>query len=195
MVFFRAYWPILTPLFLSLIGLSVGTIMTYIQMRSTNRIKKAEFTDQVTKRLRFDRDLAKISNEIIHNKVWDEIVVRNKCKLYVSGSEERLLFQKFLAYLSYICYLHKKNVINKQEMIFWEYQIKVVCTKTRSRNYLWNAFHLAIEHQTVSSFCYLMDYGIKRKFFPTEFKTGKSIQGLFEPMGRLKEIRKDKITR
>lgn len=140
---------------LSVILVIIGGLFAYKQWEYSNKIKRAEFLDQIITNLRFDREIAETINMIDYSNGWyDEYFHNNR-----SGLEYKV--DKVLSYLSYICYLVKEKHIRKIDFVILEYEINRICLSPAVKCYLWNLYHFSVSQKSKCSFQYLIDYGIQ----------------------------------
>lgn len=150
----------LTAISLILVGVSV--IFAVIQWSVSNKIKRAEFIDQIIEKLRFDEDMAMTMYKIDYNeKHWynDDF----------HGGKFEFAVDKLLSYLSYICYLSITKNISKEEFKFLQYEVIRACSSDDVKSYLWNLYHFSRKHNSKCSFEHLISFGIENKIFDKDF--------------------------
>lgn len=91
-----------------LLFVAMSGILAWYQFKESNKIKKAEFINKIVIKLRFDEEMAEIMRKIDYGE-----------ECWYTGSEDfhnnpnsiESKIDKFLSYLSYICYLRAtKNI-------------------------------------------------------------------------------------
>lgn len=83
---------------LSLIGVAIGGIFALYQYKKAVSLKRADYINELTERLRNDIDISDSIYMLDYSKKWYNENFHN------SGEKERKL-DKTLSYFSYICYL------------------------------------------------------------------------------------------
>ncbi|MCL2041989.1 MAG: hypothetical protein FWG84_08145 [Bacteroidales bacterium] len=132
------------------------------QFYKNTKIKRAEFLNQILEKLRFDENLTTTMYVVDYNQVWYDNKFHN--------SEFEGNIDKLFSYLDYICYLKSTRNIKGTEFKICQYEINRVCVSIATQQYLWNLYHFSKKNNTDSSFQYLIDYGIEKNLFPTDFK-------------------------
>jgi hypothetical protein len=95
----------------------IGGIFSLTQWRSGNKVKRAEFLEQIISKLIFDEEIVKTMYMIDYNYNWyDEHFHNNK-----NGLEKSV--DKLLAYIDYICYLKEIRNITQKEFVIIQYEI------------------------------------------------------------------------
>lgn len=140
----------------SIIIAIIGGIFAYKQWKYANKTKRADFINQIINKLRYSDEMIDIWYRIEYNSKWyDENFHNNKefeCKM-----------DKFLSFLSYICYLYELKHITNKEFSILQYEINRTCKSSEIQNYLWNLYHFSAFQKYDCSFQYLIDYGIKNE--------------------------------
>ena len=142
---------------LSLILIVVGGIFALVQWISTNRIKRAEFINQIIEKLRFDPEMSETMQMIDYDSMWYKESFHN------SSNDDENRVDRLLSYLTYICYIKDIGFLHKKEFAILEYELCRICTSPSVCAYLWNLYHFSKNNNTKCSFQYLIDYGIKKK--------------------------------
>ena len=150
---------------ISFLFIVVGGSFALFQYYSSVKTKRAEFINQILEKLRFDKDLATTAYIFDYNQNW-----YNKS---FHGSEIEGSIDKLLSYLDYICYLRFTKNITKTEFKVFQYKIHRACIT--SKIYLWNLHNFSKKNNTTCSFQFLIDYGIKNKLFPKDFKENTTL--------------------
>jgi hypothetical protein len=152
---------------ISLAFVAIGGVFIYFQWKKSLKIKRAEFINQIIEKLRFDDDLPKTMYEIEYRQNWYSISFHE--------SEFENDVDKLFSYIDYICYLRNTNNISKKEFQVFKYEIHRICVSVSTQIYLWNLYHFSKGNNADCSFQHLIDYGIKNKLFPKDFKKDKTI--------------------
>jgi hypothetical protein len=148
----------------TIIGLVIAgitSIVGLIQWKKSNMIRKAEFLKQIIHKLRFDDNMTKTMYIIDYSNNW-----YNKS---FHESDEEKEYDKFFAYLNYVCYLRNTRIISKKEFDILKYEINRVCCNNSVKAYLWNLYHFSSKNNVKSSFNELIEYGIKEKIIEDNF--------------------------
>jgi hypothetical protein len=152
---------------ISLFFVLIGGCFALFQWRSSLKIKRAEFINQILDKLRFDMELTEIMYIVDYDQNWYNESFHN--------SEEEVTIDKLFSYLDYICYLKFTNNITKTEFRIFQYEIHRVCISPSSQRYLWNLFHFSKKNNTCCSFLYLLDYGINIGIIDGNLKTNRNL--------------------
>ena len=155
--------------FISLIFVVIGGCFALWQWKKNNKIKQAEFFNQIIEKLRFDENLSQIMYVVDYNQQWYSKSFHNNDKEFENTID------KLFSYLDYVCYLNETNVITKNEFKIFKYEINRVCISVSTKYYLWNLYHFSKKNNTDCSFQYLIDYAIKNKLFPKNFKNNTEL--------------------
>ena len=142
---------------LSVILAIVGGFFAYRQWTAANKIKRGEFIDQIIKKLRFDKNIAKTMYMIDYDHDW-----YNE-SFHDTGSKVEGEVDKLFSYLSYICYLYDLKNISRKEFEILRYEINRVCSSHDAQSYLWILYHFSRAQKSKCSFQYLINYGIKNR--------------------------------
>ena len=151
----------------------IGGIFAGIQWHVSNKIKRAEFIDDIIAKLSFDKGLARTMYMIEYSnylkKPWYD-------DNFHTGSDLEFDVDKLLSYMSYICYLKKTKNIKNEEFKFLQYEIVRVCSSKDVQTYLWNIYHFARACNTKCSFEHLIEFGLdsKNNFFHDSFLDSES---------------------
>lgn len=142
---------------ISILLVAIGGFFALFQWVSANKIKRAEFINQIIKRLRFNKDMI-YSMHIIE---YDDSCYGDSFHNNKKGNETRI--DKFLSYLCYICYMKQMGIIHKKEFAIFEYELVRTCSSHSVCAYLWNLYHFSKSQNTNCTYQLLIDYGIKNK--------------------------------
>ena len=146
-----------------------GGLFAWWQWRNSNKIKRAELIKQIIEKLRFDKEMLTAMYTIDYDDPW-----------YGEGfhhttSDVEATIDKFLSYLTYICYIKEVGHITKKEFRILGYQLKRTCSSRQVQAYLWNLYHFSALNQIESTFQYLIEYGFRNKIIDEEeFKNEES---------------------
>ena len=153
--------------FISLILAIVGVLFGYYQWKKSVRIKKAEYINELTEKIRTDKDIKEIVYVLDYNHQW------YTSSFHDCGELERKM-DKTLSYFSYICYLYKSHLIQKNEFAFFKYEIERILRNVQIQNYFYNLYHFANKIKTPMTFNFLFEYGKKHNMFDKEFYNSTS---------------------
>ena len=140
----------------------IGLAFAFFQWRKSNSIKRAEYINELTEKVRSDEDIRAIVYRIDYNEDW-----------YTAGfhgsGELEVQVDKTLSYFSYICYLKSMKVVSKKEFSFFEYKINRILKDNNVQRYLFNLYHFSRKDNTSISFNYLLEYGKEKKLLTNDF--------------------------
>ncbi len=158
-------WPPREQLQLISIFLAIcGGIFALIQWKRSNKIKNAEFINNIVEKLRFDKEISRVRYVIEYNPNWyDNTFHGNK-----NGLEPEI--DKFFAYLSYLCYLKRNKLISGNEFSFLQYDLNRLCRSPSAKAYLWNLYHFSKKSHSTCAFHELIGYGLKSGILTDQFK-------------------------
>ena len=154
---------------LSTILMSIGGIFALIQWVSSKKLRRAEFIDQIIKKLRFDKEISETMYMLDYNHNWYTRDFHN------GNSDIEYNVDKLLSYINYICYLYSTKNITNNEFKVLKYEVNRICISPSVQKYLWNLYHWSIKNKTDCSFVYIIDYGIKNSFIKGEFKKDSNL--------------------
>lgn len=147
---------------LSLILAILGAFFGLYQWRKSLKIKRAEYINELTEKIRTDDDIKEVVYILDYGHIWYTSTFHD------CGELERKM-DKTLSYFSYICYLYQSHLITKKEFQFFKYEIERILTNAQIQNYFYNLYHFADKFNTPITFKYLFEYGKKNKMFDHEF--------------------------
>lgn len=145
----------------TIVGIS-GFIFGIWQYRNANKVKKAEFLDRNLRQMREDKDIADVLYELQYHQF------RYTAEFHNTEKESKV--DKALQFLSYICYLRDKHILNKEEFSFFEVDIHQALLNFPLRDYFYNLYHREYEQykcknkeegQKRFTFRYMLLYGRK----------------------------------
>ena len=140
----------------------IGGIVALIQWNDSNKLKRAEYVNNLFKEFNNNADIKQVLYNIDYDIPWYNDDFHN-------GGEIEQSTDEALNYYSYICYLYKTGLIKTKEFDFYKYQIERVLKNKEVQNYLYNIYHNSKYYNNEMSFSYLFKYGEKNNFFNEEF--------------------------
>lgn len=146
----------------ALIIAGLSSFFAIIQWRNSVAIKRAEYINDLTEKIRSDVDIRNVIYMIDYGTDW------YSPDFHGSGELERKV-DKTLSYFSYIVYLREGKIISKREFRFFLYEIERLLVNGNIRDYLYNLYHFSNRAGTPCTFTYLIEYG--RKYYPNLFDT------------------------
>ena len=155
--------------FLSLIAVIVGGCFGYYQWQKSIKIKRAEYLNELTEKIRTDPDISEVVYILDYNQKWYDD------SFHESGELERKV-DKTLSYFSYICYLFENKLITKNEFAFFKYEIDRILVNYSTIRYFYNIYHFSNKHGNPMTFKFLFNYGEKSNIFDSEFYNVRSNQ-------------------
>lgn len=155
--------------FLSLVTVIVGGCFGYYQWQKSIKIKRAEYLNELTEKIRTDPDISEVVYILDYNQKWYDD------SFHESGELERKV-DKTLSYFSYICYLFENKLITKNEFAFFKYEIDRILVNYSTIRYFYNIYHFSNKHGTPMTFKFLFNYGEKAKIFDSDFYNARSDQ-------------------
>ena len=150
-----------------LITVILGGIWGFIQWQISLKIKKAEYINELTQKIRTDTDIKDIIYLFDYGIDWYN---RN----FHGDSELELKVDRTLSYFSYICYLRKRHLIARNEFMFFKYEIERILANKNVQEYFYNLYHFSKKFRIPFTFYYLFEYGRKHNFFNSEFYNNRS---------------------
>jgi hypothetical protein len=137
---------------ISLIVAIIGGIFAIIQWQKSNKIRQAEFINQIITKITSDKNIAETIYMIDNENIWFDDKFGN-------GSEIEVKIDTLFSFLTYICYLYDTKNIRDNEFRIFEYEIRRVCSDKQSQAYLWNLYHWSKQHlKARCSFQNLVEY-------------------------------------
>ena len=155
--------------FLSLVAVIVGGCFGYYQWQKSIKIKRAEYLNELTEKIRTDPDISEVVYILDYNQKWYDD------SFHQSGEFERKV-DKTLSYFSYICYLFENKLITKNEFAFFKYEIDRILVNYSTIRYFYNIYHFSNKHGNPMTFKFLFNYGEKAKIFDSDFYNARSDQ-------------------
>lgn len=153
--------------FASMVLVVIGGFFGYHQWKKSIKIKRAEYLNELTAKIRTDDDISEMIYVLDYDQKWYDD------SFHGSGEFERKM-DKTLSYFSYICYLFENNLIEKNEFNFFKYEIDRILMNRSTIEYFYNIFHFSKKWKAPVTFKYLIEYGKKNKMFDDEFYNSNS---------------------
>ena len=139
----------------------IGGVFVFYQWQHNNRLKKADYINELTEKIRTDKMIKKTVYMFGYDKHWYS-------KEFHSGGNLEIRVDKTLSYFSYICYLKSRRIITKKELYFFRYELESILGNEEVQDYLYNLYHYSASMGVPMTFKYLFDYGKKEKIFIEE---------------------------
>lgn len=153
--------------FISALLVLFGGFFAYHQWKKTIKIKRAEYLNELTEKIRTDCDISEMIYNLDYNQNW------YTSSFHKSGEFERKI-DKTLSYFSYICYLYKNNLIEKGEFNFFKYEIDRILMNQGTINYFYNLYHFSKKCNAPITFKFLFEYGEDGIGYDEEFYNSRS---------------------
>lgn len=147
---------------ISLIMVIVGGIFGYYQWRKNILLRRAEYINELTEKIRTDKYIKDVIYMFDYNYKWYSEQFHGSGKL-------ELKVDKTLSYFSYICYLREQKIISDKEFNFFKYEINRILMNSQVQDYFYNLYHFSNKNNTPITFLYLFRYGEKIKIFDEKF--------------------------
>lgn len=143
-------------IFTVLIGVT-GGVFALIQWRKSNIIKSTELMSEITNKLRFDEVLVRATYNIDYEThFYDE-------NFHKPDNKTAHEIDMLLEYLTFICYLKRKRILNITDLSIIEYEIVTTLEFIEVEMYLWNIYHYAKSWGIKCTFDDLIQYGFAKK--------------------------------
>ena len=166
----------------SLIGAIIGAIssgiVAFVQWNNANKVKRAEFINQMIEKFRIDKDMTQMMYKI----QYDEGYITWYNGDFHGGSETEVVVDKLLTHLSYICYLKKTRNITREEFNIFNPEVINVLRSYNVQSYLWNIYQhtdrsskknciisFLKKPEEIAAFKHLIAFGITNNIFPKDF--------------------------
>lgn len=147
---------------ISLLLVIIGGIFAYYQWRKNISLKRANYINELTEKIRTDPLISDIVYLLDYGEQWYS-------DRFHSSGEFEVKMDKTLSYFSYICYLNKQSIISYKEFKFFKYEIERILVNKEIQDYFYNLYHFSEKFNVPFTFQYLFDYGKDHKFFDDEF--------------------------
>jgi len=148
----------------AIIVTSIGVIIALRQWIQHVKIQRSEFVKQLIDKLRFDESVSEAAYIIDYDLDWYNSTFHNNSNRVLESK-----IDKYLAYLSYLCYLIETKSITKKEVQLFEYKLFRTVQSPSVQAYLWNLTHFSQKFGIKCSCYKLVEYGIKRKIIKNDF--------------------------
>lgn len=167
----------LVSLFCGLLG---GGFALY-QWSRNSIYKRAEIVENLISIVKDDEDVSTILDIIDWNcglyydgKFHLEDALNRKALLEISEDDLFKKIDKTLSHFSYICYLKYQRALTKKDMRIFEYEIRRLVDNKNIANYLYSLYHWSNSLNVKTSFSFLIDYCLDKKYISADFKNVKS---------------------
>jgi len=141
----------------SMLFVATGGFFALSRWKKANNLQRAKFIEQIIEKLRFDKDMADALYLVEYDQDWYD-------DKFHGGSDKEFLIDKFLSYLTYICYLLDTKNISKGEKKIVAYGLSRAFASYPVKAYLWNLYCFTSKREIACTFQYLIDYGINHTF-------------------------------
>ncbi|MCL2005830.1 MAG: hypothetical protein FWG73_06660 [Planctomycetaceae bacterium] len=150
---------------------AIATIVIALwQWEQRRKIRRAEFVKELVEKLRFDDELAE-AGRIIDHDLQNTTFTAD----FYKDKKNELRIDKYLAYLSYLCYLIEAKLITDNETQLFGYKIVRVLESSLVKGYLWNLMRFSEVRLGVKcSFHNLITYGMKHGRIDKDFMTNRN---------------------
>ena len=146
----------------SIILVILGGIFGYYQWRKNILLRRAEYINELTEKIRTDEYIKDVVYMFDYNKKW-------YYESFHQSGELELKVDKTLSYFSYICYLKRQKIITDKEFDFFKYEVERILMNQQVQDYFYNLYHFSKKFKTPFTFKYLFEYGEKGKMFDDDF--------------------------
>ncbi|MBQ6922946.1 MAG: hypothetical protein IJQ66_07650 [Clostridia bacterium] len=111
-----------------------GFAFTVYQIAKSNKVKHAEFIEELLRNIRLNERVIEATYLIDYNRNWYN-------DAFHGGSENEKNIDALFSQLDFICYLYFESLLKKKDFSIFKYEIKRVCHNSQCRNYLWDLYH------------------------------------------------------
>jgi len=142
---------------------------TLLQWQSAKKLKRADLLDTIISKVRLDDQMFLAMIDISHGCLaFDDGGFYNK-----DDAKQKLSYKvdKLLSYFNYTCYLHKTKHISNKELGILKYDLIQIYRSEAIQKYLRQMYRFSANEKIDCVYQYLIDYGIKNKHLPPDFKT------------------------
>lgn len=147
--------------FISIVLAIVGGFFALYRWTKSAQLKRAEYIDSLTEKMRTDDDIKKSIHILEYDSRWFTPNYFN--------SEFEFKMDKTLSFLSYICYLKSRRIISKKEFDFLKYRIVRTLRNHQVLQYFYFLYWFSKIHKVPMSFVYLLEYGEKNRLIDKSF--------------------------
>lgn len=146
---------------ISLLLVIIGGLFTLHQWRKNLKLKRAEYINELTEKIRSDEDV----KHTIYLLEYDDFCYDSS---FHNNIDIELPIDKTLSTFSYICYLRFMKIITENEFDFFSYEIRRILQNCEIQRYLYFLFDFSNKQNVPMTFKYLFDYGIKKGYLNKE---------------------------
>lgn len=159
---------------LTFLAVVVGGVFALLQWRMQIKQKRVEMARELMSTIRDDEDIMMVSDIID----WDDGIsydgkfsVQSSNPFFKEMDEDELFakIDRTLSHFSYICYLNSMNVLKKNDMAFFEYDLRRLTDNEHICNYLFSLHHWSNSLCVQCPYKCLIEYAIKRKYLDKSF--------------------------
>lgn len=152
---------------ISTVFILFGGLFTFMQWKKSTRIKRADYINELTEKIRTDKDIKNTIYLFEYGTEWYS-------QEFHGSGELECQVDKTLSYFSYICYLSKQRIITKKEFMFFKYELEHLLMNSQVLDYLYNIYHYANGINEPLTFYYLFEYGKNSRMFDEDFYNPQS---------------------
>ncbi|MCL2598471.1 MAG: hypothetical protein FWD76_00980 [Firmicutes bacterium] len=134
-----------------------GGLLLWVQLRSGQKIKRMELVAQIVNQCRFSDEMMGVFYLFDYGVEWYNDSFHNT-------REPQGKVDKFLSYLSYLCWLKSVGALTKIEFGGVGYMVARSLQNGQVQCYLWNLYHWSKKMGAGSAFVSLIEYGLKERF-------------------------------
>lgn len=147
---------------LSVFLVILGGVFGFHQWRNNVLLKRAGYINDLTEKIRTDKDIKDIIYFFDYDKKWYS-------QQFHGSGELELKVDKTLSYFSYICYLKRQKIISNREFDFFKYEVERILMNQQVQDYFYNLYHFSNKFNIPFTFKYLFEYGKKVGLFDDDF--------------------------
>ena len=142
-----------------LVGL-VSVVFVGIQLWQKYRMDHSKQVLDMLNKTRSERSIAELLYQLDYNKFHYDG--------YFHGSQTEQLVDNVLHYYEYILYLREKNILNKKEFQFFEYDIQRIVCNHDMQSYFFTLYHF-VKGKLSFKYQRLLKYGRKNGWVVEDF--------------------------
>jgi len=146
---------------------TIGGIFALLQWKANTTLKRAEIIEQIINKFRSNKDNVSVAQEVEYNKFKYPDNLRTS---YFGIDDFESKLDTYLALMDYVCYLSPKKILKEKEFAILHFKIKMTLKNYEIQVYLWNLFIFSRKNSIFCSFENLIEYGLKNKILPIDFK-------------------------
>lgn len=140
----------------------IGAWIAYKQWKKNSSLKKADYINELTGKIRGDKDIKEMIYLLEYEKDW-------YCEEFHDDDDIEPKMDKTLSYFSYICYLKEEKIISEKEFKFFKYKVEHFLRNEQLQDYFYNLYHYAKGFNAPITFYYLYEYGKRNNIFDADF--------------------------